>query len=198
MYGALSEYIGLLASQVAPTILDINNTVPQDMYDANKEFMDIKGYVPTDLFMGFHCGNTPSICMKNFSMKFQLIMKRLLEPDDEPNISRGTLEGQIAPNKITLLRLQSSPETELMAYIAEGEILDIDPKTFGGTGVFAIKEMGRFYRYALLENGFPHHTAIAFKNVGKTLYEVFKLLGIKKIYHNQKDNTLYEKENPFV
>ena len=43
-------------SQDAVTLLDINNTVPNDMYEA-----DIKGkfnYTQKDTFMGFHCGNT--------------------------------------------------------------------------------------------------------------------------------------------
>ena len=57
IYGALSEYIGLCISADAVTLLDINNSVPQYIYDE-----DIKGkydYALTDTFMGFHCGNTP-------------------------------------------------------------------------------------------------------------------------------------------
>ena len=38
IYGALSEYIGTVISQDTVTLLDINNTVPKDMYEA-----DIKG-----------------------------------------------------------------------------------------------------------------------------------------------------------
>ena len=56
IYGALSEYIGQLVSEDIVTLLDINNTVPADMYNS-----DIKGkfdYSHTDTFMGFHCGNT--------------------------------------------------------------------------------------------------------------------------------------------
>ena len=52
IYGALSEYIGLCISNDAVTLLDINNSVPQYIYDE-----DIKGkydYKLTDTFMGFH------------------------------------------------------------------------------------------------------------------------------------------------
>ena len=48
-------------------------------------------------------------------------------------------------------------------------MLDIDPQSFGGIGVFAIKEMGRFYRHVLIEKRFPHHTAVAFAHAGKAL-----------------------------
>ena len=59
IYGALSEYIGMCISGDAVTLLDINNSVPQYLYDE-----DIKGkfdYALTDTFMGFHCGNTPQL-----------------------------------------------------------------------------------------------------------------------------------------
>ena len=42
-------------------------------------------------------------------------------------------------------------------------------------GIFAINEMGRFYRHVLIQKGYPHHGAVAFSHVGKTLFEVFKL-----------------------
>jgi len=55
----------------------------------------------------------------------------------------------------------------LRAYVANGEVFKINPKIFGSIGVFAIKEMGRFYRHVLIEKRFPHHTAIAFKHAGR-------------------------------
>jgi len=131
-------------------------------------------------------------------MKYQLIMKRLLENDREPDITRGTLEGRIKPGDVTLFRLQATPDSVLKSYIAEGEILDIDPKSFGCIGVFAVKEMARFYRYALIEKRFPHHTAVAFKHTGKILYEAVKMLGISDIEFNQPEGMLYKNESPFL
>jgi len=143
VYGALSEYMLSCATDFPATILDVNNTVPLDMYEKAKE--KIGNYTNNDLFMGFHCGNTCSSCMTNFEMKYQLIMHRLLEPDKEPDITRGTIEGTIRATDMTLFRFQSTPENELKVYVAEGEVLDMDPKTFGSTGIIAIKEMGMYY-----------------------------------------------------
>ena len=195
IYGALSEYMAACASDLPPTLLDINNTVPYDMIKQNPGPM--QGYKSDDLFMGFHCGNSPASCMADHSMKYQLIMHRLMEPEKEPDITRGTLEGRLRPGGITIFRLQSTSQTELRSYVAEGEILDIDPKSFGGIGIFAVKEMGRFYRHVLIEKRFPHHTAVAFSKAGKTLYEAVKMLGVTDISYNQPAGTLYSTENPF-
>ena len=93
IYGALSEYIGACVSADAVTLLDINNTVPSDLYAS-----EIKGkygdYTLNDVFMGFHCGNTP-LCKlrkeKNTGMKYQLIMNRGLEGGKKPVITRGKI-----------------------------------------------------------------------------------------------------------
>jgi L-fucose isomerase-like protein len=196
IYGALSEYIVTCISQMPSAFLDINNTVPWDMYDQNAAV--VQQYKPSDLFMGFHCGNVPGSCLKSPVLKYQLIMHRLLEPDSEPNMTRGTLEGTIIPGDITLFRLQSSAEGQLRCYIAEGEVLDIDPKSFGSIGVIAIKEMSRFYRHVLIEKRFPHHAAMAFKHAGKILFEVMKMLKVNDIGFNQAAGMPYPTENPFA
>ncbi|MBQ2305857.1 MAG: fucose isomerase, partial [Firmicutes bacterium] len=87
----------------------------------------------------------------------------------------------------------------ISAYIAEGEVLPVATRSYGGTGVFAFPEMGRFYRHVLLEKHFPHHGAVAFGHYGKTLYEVFKLLGVpvSEIDFNQPAGMRYPGENPF-
>ena len=90
--------------------------------------------------------------------------------------SRGTLEGDIAPGEITFFRLQCDSEGVLRSYIAEGEVLPVKTTSFGGIGVFAIHEMGRFYRHVLIQKRFPHHGAVAFGHHGKALFEVFKLV----------------------
>ncbi len=198
VYGALSEYIGMCVSGDTVTLLDINNSVPASMFEE-----DIKGryqkYVHTDTFMGFHCGNTPSCKMcPDRAVKYQLIQHRVLEPaGSEPDISRGTLEGDIAASDITFYRLQCDSNGDLRAYIAQGEVLDVATKSFGGIGVFAIPEMGRFYRHVLIQKGYPHHGAVAFSHVGKYLFEVFKFLGVGDIAYNQPKNLPYPTENPF-
>ncbi len=48
------------------------------------------------------------------------------------------------PGPITFFRLQGTAEGGLKSYVAEGEILPVAPRSFGGIGVFAIPEMGTF------------------------------------------------------
>ena len=105
IYGALSEFIGTVVSEDTVTLLDINNTVPHDLY-----------------------------------------------------------EEDIKPGDITFFRLQSTADCKLRAYIAQGEVLPVATRSFGAIGIFAIPEMGRFYRHVLIEKNFPHHGAVAFGN----------------------------------
>ncbi len=192
IYGVLSEYIGACVSEDAVTLLDINNSVPRDMYE--KEIAGKTPYCFTDTFMGFHCGNTPSCKLSFCEMKYQKIMARAL-PKEYTN---GTLEGDIAPGDITFFRLQSTADSELKAYVAEGEVLPVATRSFGGIGVFAIPEMGRFYRHVLIEDNFPHHGAVAFGHYGKAIFEVFKYLGVGKIGYNHPKSLPYKTENPFA
>ena len=196
IYGAVSEYIGSCISGDAITLLDINNSVPASIYEEG-----IKGkfdYTLQDTFMGFHCGNTPSckLC-SGCAVKYQLINNRLMENGSTPNITRGTLEGDIAAGDITFYRLQCDSDGILRSYIAEGEVLPVPTQSFGGIGIFAIKEMGRFYRHVLVQKRYPHHGAVAFGHFGRELFEVFKYFGIADIAYNQPACLPYPTENPF-
>ncbi|OPJ57805.1 L-fucose/L-arabinose isomerase family protein [Clostridium oryzae] len=195
IYGALSEYIGTCISDDVVTLLDINNSVPADMYET-----DIKGkfdYTLKDTFMAFHCGNTAACKLSSCTMKNQKIMARALEPNQEPNITRGTLEGDIIPGDITFFRLQSNADAQLTAYVAEGEVLPVATRSFGAIGVFAIPEMARFYRHVLIEKNYPHHGAVAFGHHGKAIFGLFRYLGVKELGFNQPKGMLYKTENPF-
>ena len=112
IYGALSEYIGMCVSGDTVTLLDINNSVPAQLWAEQ-----IKGkfdYTLTDTFMGFHCGNTPAckLCADR-AVKYQLIQNRLLENGGEPDFTRGTLEGDLAASDITFYRLQCDSDGNL-------------------------------------------------------------------------------------
>ena len=193
IYGALSDFIGTVVSGDTVTLLDINNSVPEDMFEE-----DIKGrfnYTRQDTFMGFHCGNTASSKLAFCEMKYQKIMARALPQE----VTQGTLEGDIIPGDITFFRLQSTADSRLRAYIAHGEVLPVATRSFGGIGVFAIPEMGRFYRHVLIEGGYPHHGAVAFGHHGKALFEVFKYIGVpvEEIGYNQPATVRYPTENPW-
>ncbi len=196
IWGAVSEYLGTCISGIPVTLLDINNTVPADMY---KESIEGKfPYRGNEVFMGFHCGNTPICHLTKGTMKYQLIMNRGLEGGGEPDITRGTLEGDIAPGNITFYRLQADKDSILRAYIAQGEVLPVATQSFGSIGVFGIPEMNRFYRHVLIQGGYPHHGAVAFGHIGKYLFAVLKVLGIETISFNQPKGMLYPSENPFA
>ena len=112
IYGALSEFIGACVSQDAVTLLDINNTVPKDLYE-----QDIQGkfpYTQKDTFMGFHCGNTCSKKLTSCSMKYQMIMARTL-PEE---VTQGTLEGDLVPGDITFYRWQPVPSVESVSSLS--------------------------------------------------------------------------------
>ena len=193
IYGVLSEFIGTCVSEDAVTLLDINNSVPKDM---NKESIEGRfDYKHTDTFMGFHCGNTCSSKVCNPQMKYQMIMARSLPIE----VTNGTLEGDIVPGDITFYRLQSTADCKIRAYVAQGEVLPVATRSFGSIGVFAIKEMGRFYRHVLIEKNYPHHGAVAFGHYGKALFEVFKYIGVpvEDINYNQPASLPYKTENPF-
>ena len=146
--------------------------------------------------MGFHCGNTNSGKLAFCEMKYQFIMARSL-PEE---VTQGTLEGDIMPGDITFYRLQSTADNILRAYVAQGEVLPVATRSFGSIRIFAIPQMGRFYRHVLIEKGFPHHGAVAFGHFGKSLYEVFKYIGVdvEEIGFNQPAGMLYKTENPFA
>ncbi len=194
IYGTLSEYIGWCISGEPVTLLDINNSVPKDMYKA-----EIEGkfdYKFTDTFMGFHCGNTCSTKLTSAHLDYQKIMANTHPAE----WCEGTLEGDITPGDITFYRLQSTADNTLRAYAAQGEVLPVATQSFGGIGVFAIKEMGRFYRYELIGKNYPHHGAVMFGHYGKTLYEALKFIGVEptEIGYNHPANLPYVDENPFA
>ena len=195
LYGAVSEYMAQCASLAPVTLLDINNTVP----DNHPLPRDLMGAAPRDLFMGFHCGNTPSCQLeKGCGLKHQYIMHRLLEKGKPPCITCGTMEGTLKAGPVTFFRVQGRADNHLQSYIAEGHVLKADPKSFGGIGIFAIPEFARFYRHVLLEKQYPHHGAVGFDHVGRVLFDATRLLGVCDVATPKPAGALYDGENPFA
>ena len=188
-YSLIAELMGQYASDASVAILDINHSIPADL-DVTLDKLPNE-----DLVGMFHCGNTDTRRMKNAEMKYQFIMNRLMEPEGEPDITRGTIEGQISASPITMLQVHGVGD-KMCAYIAEGEFLDLDPKTFGSTGTAYIPGFSRFYRHVLL-GAFHHHAAVAFEQCGAVLYDAFKLLGIETIYTPNPGHIAYPGENTF-
>ena len=196
VYGALSEFIGACITQEPVSILDINNTVPEDLYRE-----EIAGKYPDryeDLFMGFHCGNAPVCRMVQPQLERHKILSRNLGEGEDPSITEGTIEGRLTPGEATIFRLQADASGRLRAYAAEGKILDVPCHSFGSIGIFSIPELERFYRYGLLEHQYPHHCAVAFQKVGSALFQVFRYLGVKDIDYNRPAGERYPEEDPFA
>lgn len=188
-YSLIAELLGQYASDKTVTVLDINHSIPKDLHAS------LKDYPLEDMVGMFHCGNTAQSLLKNPEMKHQVIMKRLMEPDTPPDITRGTIEGQIAGSPITVLQVHGVGD-KLRAYIAEGHFLDLDPKTFGCTGTAYIPGFRRFYRHVLIGR-FHHHAGVAFTHCGAALFDALKLLGVAEIYTPLPACVPYPGENVF-
>jgi hypothetical protein len=63
--------------------------------------------------------------------------------------------------------------------------------------VFAVKEMGRFYRHVLIGQRFPHHTAVAFQHAGQALFAALRMLGVEDISTPLAAANPYPTESPF-
>jgi L-fucose isomerase-like protein len=188
-YSLVAELMGQYASDAPVTILDINHSIPVDLHES------LKDYPINDMVGMFHCGNTATGLLKNPEMKHQVIMKRMMEPDSEPDITRGTIEGQIKGSPITVLQVHGDGD-KLRAYVCEGHFLDLDPKTFGCTGTAYLPGFSRFYRHVMLGR-YHHHAAVAFAHVGDILFDAFKLLGIETVETPLPAGVPYPGENVF-
>jgi L-fucose isomerase-like protein len=188
-YSLIAELLGQYASNATVGILDINHSIPKDLHES------LADYPLRDMVGMFHCGNASTKLLKNPEMKFQVIMKRMMEPNTAPDITRGTIEGQFAASPITVVQVHGIGDS-LQAYIAEGHFLDLDPKTFGCTGTAYLPGFSRFYRHTLLGR-FHHHAAVAFTHCGSVLYDAFKLLGLAQVYTPLPPSVAYPGENVF-
>jgi len=189
-YSLVAELIGQYASNASVTMLDLNHSIPGDLHPT------LSSYPTADLVGLFHCGNTDPRRLRQPRLRHQAIMKRMMEPDGEPDITRGTLEGQLAGGPITVLQVHGAGD-RLCAYVAQGQSLDVDPQTFGSTGTAYIPGFRRFYRHCLLGR-FHHHAAVAFAHCGDVVFDAMRLLGIEPIYAPLPAGQPYPGENPFA
>ena len=195
IFGAVSEYIGQCISNDITTILNINNNIPEKIYKEqiqDNEF-DQKKYMISDLFIGYHCGVTSSKKICNPRLRPHFVNEQLIGREN----SCGSLHGRIIPGKVTLFRLQATRDGELMAYVAQGQVLPVEIDTYGGYGVVAVPQMGRFIRHVIIEKHYPNHTIMMFGHFGAELVNVLRLLGITNVDYNHPVDIPYEHENIF-
>ena len=126
-----------------------------------------------------------------------MIMARALPIE----VTQGTLEGDIKPGSITLLPPPEHGRQQAESLHCTGRgASGCQDNAFWPIGVFAIPEMGRFYRHVLIEKNYPHHGAVAFGNYGKALFEVSQVhwRDVEEIGYNQPKSVRYKTENPFA
>lgn len=194
-YGAVSEFFGQCISGGVVTLLNLNNNVPENVYDESikGKLFNGKKYQIGDLFIGYHCGVTPSAKLNNPELKPHYVNNLLIGE----NQAQGTIQGRINESKITLLRIQGSANGDLKAYLAQGQILPIDVETYGGYGVFAVPEMDRFLRNVIIEEGFPNHVVVIFEHCADVAMSTLRQVGITEIYYNHPKEVPYDKEKFF-
>lgn len=195
-YGAVSEYIGQCVSNDVVTILNINNNIPQSVYDEKIKEQEFNGkqYELSDLFLGYHCGVTPSCRLTSNKMEYHFVNYQLIGEEQ----SKGTIQGTVVPGAVTLLRVQGTRDGKLQAYVAQGQVLPISMDTYGGQGIIAIPEFGRFFRNVVLGKQFPNHCAVIFGHYGKQLMSILRQIGIKDIEYNHPKDVPYQCENIFA
>lgn len=194
-FGAVTEYIGQCVSNDVVTILNINNNVPQSVYEEKikGQPFDGKKYELSDLFVGYHCGVTCSDKLEFCSMEPHFVNNQLIGSRQ----SQGTIQGRIQPSPCTIFRIQGSRDGKLMAYVAQGQILPVSMETYGGYGIIAIPEMERFIRNVVIEKHFPNHTTVVFGHYGGALMGLLKQMGITDIEYNHPKSVPYEGENVY-
>ena len=153
----------------------------------------------TETFMGFHCGNTCSSLLKQPTMSYQRIMKRGLEPDlAEPDITRGTMEGDLKAGDITFYRLQSGADTTLHAYIAQGAVLDVPTNSFGSIGVSVSPRWIASTAMSSLRSAIPTMALWPSATTASPCLRSSSIWGVTDIAYNQPKHLPYPTENPFA
>lgn len=194
-YGAISEYIGQCISNDVVTILNINNNIPRELYEKKIKGKTFNGkeYKLGDLFLGYHCGVTPSCKLQSSTLDYHFVNYQLIGEEQ----SKGTIQGTLVSGAVTIFRIQGGRDNKLRAYVAQGQILPVEEDTYGGKAIIAIQEMERFIRNVVLEKQFPNHCVIVFGHYGEQLIAILHQLGIQEIDYNHPKDVPYISENLF-
>ena len=164
IYGALTMLMQHLAS--------LGETVPH--------FIDwtIKHQEKENVFLAWHCGNAPpSLACRggNISLKYQSILGPSLGIDR----SMGTAEFQLAPDVVTLSRLQEY-DGKFKMLVTGGEIVASQQKLRGSWSWVEVPDLDKLYA-TLVKEGFTHHASLIHGDCSRALVNACELLGIEAI-----------------
>jgi L-fucose isomerase-like protein len=149
--GTLSMYALALASQTPSALLDWNNNYGSD----------------PDKAVCFHCSNLPKHFFNDFVMDFQAIIAGTVGKEN----TFGTVSGRVKAGAMTYLRFSTDDfHGTIRGYVGEGEFTNDPLETFGGAGVVKIPHLQKLLRM-ICEQGFEHHVAANFSQVGSAVRE---------------------------
>ena len=154
--------------------LDINTWKPRRiLYESSSP------YVLRDTFMGFHrAATTPACKMRQPGGEASADPEPVLE-DGTPDFTWGTLRGTLPPlHHLLPAAMRFQRGSSVPHRPGRGSACG-HPLLRGGIGIFAIHDMGRFYRHVLLAKRYPPSWRCGPSPIaGKTMYEVFRPLGV--------------------
>ncbi len=149
--GTISMHALALASQTPSALLDWNNNYGTD----------------PDKCVCFHCSNLPKHFFKDVIMDFQAIIAGAVGKEN----TFGTCVGRVKAGAMTYVRFSTDDfHGKIRGYVGQGEFTNDPLETFGGAGVVRIPRLQKLLRF-ICEQGFEHHVAANFSQVGSAVQE---------------------------
>ena len=154
IYGALSEYMSICATELPPAHPGYQQLRSQGHVRGKQKA--IGDYALSDLWMGFHCGNTSSACLMKPSMQYQLIMHRLHGAGAASRISRAERwKDRSRPARSPSSASNRRRKRASRPMWPTGKCSTSIPGRSAPSACLPIREMGRFYRHVLIEKTIP-------------------------------------------
>ncbi len=151
-----------VAGLLGMVILQKASGSPSALLDWNNNYGD-----DPDKGVLFHCSNLPRSFFAEHAMSHQAIIAGTVGKDN----ACGTVVGRIRSGPFTYLRVSTDDVAgEIRGYVGEGRFTDDPLDTFGGYGVFEVPELQELLHF-ICANGFEHHMASSFSEVGDAVDE---------------------------
>ena len=163
--GTLSMHALALASETPSALLDWNNNYGSD----------------PDKAVCFHCSNLPKHFFQDVVMDFQAIIAGTVGKEN----TFGTCVGRVKAGAMSYVRFSTDDfHGRIRGYVGEGEFTNDPLETFGGAGVVKIPRLQKLLRF-ICEQGFEHHVAANFSQVGSAVHEAARQYLGWDMYHHE-------------
>ncbi|MFP4172776.1 MAG: L-fucose/L-arabinose isomerase family protein [Candidatus Hydrogenedentota bacterium] len=135
---------------------------PSALLDWNNNYGD-----SPDKGIMFHCSNLP----RDFFVEQTMDYQQIVAGDVGKENAYGTIVGRIRPSPFTLCRVSTDDSRGCMrGYVGEGRFTEDTLETFGGYGVFEIRNLQGLLHY-ICRNGFEHHLAANLSQTADVIHE---------------------------